>query len=158
MSAASSECKLEDIRPCCHPDSSCTGFLSEVSTMAEIGFAQVAVVALHMGRTALSANRSRCSRRQLTQPQLLALCARRDGDWTCRDAEVCLAERTARLTALRWWRVLDDPTIRCAASTLSPSPRPLSGVFTKSSHNTTAAMSHIAISLAACLSSHLARR
>jgi hypothetical protein len=80
--------------------------------MAEIGFAQVAVVVLHVGRTALSADRSRCSRHQLTQPQLLAFCARRDGDWTYRDAEVCLAEYTVRLTALRWWRVLDDPTIR----------------------------------------------
>jgi Transposase DDE domain/Transposase domain (DUF772) len=69
--------------------------------MAEIGLVTFARVALAVGRAALPAYRSKFSKRQFTQPQLLAvLCLMRYEDWTFREAEVRLAEHRELREAL----------------------------------------------------------
>jgi hypothetical protein len=51
--------------------------------MAEVGFVKFATVALRVGQAALPAYRSKFSKCQFTQPQLLAiLCLMRYEDWT----------------------------------------------------------------------------
>lgn len=61
--------------------------------MAEVGLLPFARVALEVSKTAISRYRSRFSKHQFTQPQLLAiLCLMRYEDWTFREAEVRLAE------------------------------------------------------------------
>jgi hypothetical protein len=80
--------------------------------MAEIGFVTCATIALHVGQAALPAYRSKFSKHQFTQPQLLAiLCLMRDEDWTVREAEVRLAEHMELRTALRLQRVPDYTTV-----------------------------------------------
>jgi hypothetical protein len=54
--------------------------------MAEPGFVEFATIALPVGQAPLAAYRSKFSKRQRTQPQLLAiLCLMRDEDWTVRE-------------------------------------------------------------------------
>jgi Transposase DDE domain/Transposase domain (DUF772) len=69
--------------------------------MAEIGLVTFVRVALAVGQAALPAYRSKFSKRQFTQPQLLAvLCLMRYEDWTFREAEVRLAEHRELRAAL----------------------------------------------------------
>src|SRR6266481_4604685 len=61
--------------------------------MPEIGLLPFARVALDVATTVLPTYRSRFSKHQFTQPQLLAiLCLMRYEDWTFREAEVRLRE------------------------------------------------------------------
>ena len=92
--------------------------------MPEIGLLPFARVALDVATTVLPTYRSRFSKHQFTQPQLLAiLCLMRYEDWTFREAEVRLREhRDLRevlqlqavpdyTTLFRFLRRLDDDTI-----------------------------------------------
>jgi Transposase domain (DUF772) len=102
--------------------------------MAEVGLLPFARIALQVSKAVLPRYRSRFSKRQFTQPQLLAiLCLMRYEDWTFREAEVRLAEHRELRQALglasvpdfttlyRFLKRLDDTTIdravarRCAA-------------------------------------------
>jgi hypothetical protein len=57
--------------------------------MAEVALLPFARLALQVARVMLPRDRSRFSKRQFTQPQLLAiLCLMRYEDWTVREAEV----------------------------------------------------------------------
>jgi hypothetical protein len=61
--------------------------------MAEVGLLPFARITLQVSRAVLPRYRSRFSKRQFTQPQLLAiLCLMRYEDWTFREAEVRLSE------------------------------------------------------------------
>jgi hypothetical protein len=61
--------------------------------MAEVGLLVFARAALEVGLAVLPPYRTRFSKHQLTQPQLLAiLCLMRYEDWTFREAEVRLSE------------------------------------------------------------------
>ncbi len=61
--------------------------------MPEVGLLPLARVALKVAFTILPCYRTRCSKRQFTQPQLLAvLCLMRYEDWTFRETEVRLRE------------------------------------------------------------------
>lgn len=65
-----------------------------------------------MGQAALPAYRSKFSKRQLTQPQLLAiLCLMRYEDWTFREAEGRLAEHQELRAVLGLQHVPDDTTL-----------------------------------------------
>ena len=92
--------------------------------MAEVGLLPFARIALQVSRAVLPRYRSRFSKRQFTQPQLLAiLCLMRYEDWTFREAEVRLSEhRELRqvlglvsvpdfTTLYRFLQRLDDQTI-----------------------------------------------
>jgi hypothetical protein len=80
--------------------------------MAEIGLVKFATIALHVGQASLPAYRSKFSKHLFTQPQLLAiLCLMRDEDWTCREAEVRLAEHTELRRALGLRHVPDYTTV-----------------------------------------------
>jgi Transposase DDE domain/Transposase domain (DUF772) len=92
--------------------------------MPEIGLLPFARVALDVATTVLPTYRSRFSKHQFTQPQLLAiLCLMRYEDWTFREAEVRLREhRDLRevlqlptvpdyTTLYRFLRRLEDDTI-----------------------------------------------
>src|SRR5256886_10343804 len=92
--------------------------------MAEVGLLPFARIALQVSRAVLPRYRSRLSKRQFTQPQLLAiLCLMRYEDWTFREAEVRLSEhRELRqvlglvsvpdfTTLYRFLQRLDDQTI-----------------------------------------------
>src|SRR5712692_5646837 len=92
--------------------------------MAEVGLLPFARIALQVSRVVLPRYRSRFSKHQFTQPQLLAiLCLMRYEDWTFREAEVRLAEhrelrQTLGLvsvpdftTLYRFLRRLDDSVI-----------------------------------------------
>ena len=92
--------------------------------MAEVGLLPFARIALQVCRAVLPRYRSRFSKHQFTQPQLLAiLCLMRYEDWTFREAEVRLGEhRELRqilgltsvpdfTTLYRFLQRLDDPTI-----------------------------------------------
>src|SRR6266403_945197 len=92
--------------------------------MAEVGLLPFACIALQVSRAVLPRYRSRFSKRQFTQPQLLAiLCLMRYEDWTFREAEVRLGEhRELRqvlglvsvpdfTTLYRFLQRLDDQTI-----------------------------------------------
>ena len=60
-------------------------------TMAEVGLVRFARLALKIGQAVLPAQRTKFSKRQFAQPQLLAvLCLMRYEDWTFREAEVRL--------------------------------------------------------------------
>ena len=61
--------------------------------MAEVGLLPFARIALQVSKAVLPRYRSRFSKHQFTQPQLLAiLCLMRYEDWTFREAEVRLGE------------------------------------------------------------------
>jgi hypothetical protein len=92
--------------------------------MAEVGLLPFARIALRVSRALLPRYRSRFSKRQFTQPQLLAiLCLMRYEDWTFRETEVRLGEhRELRqvlglvsvpdfTTLYRFLQRLDDQTI-----------------------------------------------
>jgi hypothetical protein len=100
--------------------------------MAEVGLLPFARIALQVSKAVLPRYRSRFSKHQFTQPQLLAiLCLMRYEDWTFREAEVRLGEHRELRQALglvsvpdcttlyRFLQRLEDPTIdrsvrRCA--------------------------------------------
>jgi hypothetical protein len=70
-------------------------------TMVEIGLLTFARVALEVAHSVLPAYRSRFSKRQFNQPQLLAvLCLMRYEYWTFREAEVRLHEHRERRRTL----------------------------------------------------------
>ena len=92
--------------------------------MAEVGLLPFARMALQVSRAVLPRYRTRFSKHQFTQPQLLAvLCLMRYEDWTFREAEVRLGEhrelrQTLGLvsvpdftTLYRFLKRLDDPVI-----------------------------------------------
>ena len=92
--------------------------------ITEVGLLPFARIALQVSRAVLPRYRSRFSKRQFTQPQLLAiLCLMRYEDWTFREAEVRLGEhRELRqvlglgsvpdfTTLYRFLQRLDDQTI-----------------------------------------------
>jgi hypothetical protein len=61
--------------------------------MAEVGLLPFARIALQVSRAVLPRYRSRFTKHQFTQPQLLAiLCLMRYEDWTFREGEVRLSE------------------------------------------------------------------
>ena len=80
--------------------------------MAEIGLLPFAQVALQVACRVLPPYRSRFSKRQFTQPQLLAvLCLMRYEDWTFREAEVRLREHGELREALQLQSVPDYTTL-----------------------------------------------
>src|ERR1700726_710809 len=92
--------------------------------MAEVGLLPFARIALQVSRAVLPRYRSRFSKHQFNQPQLLAiLCLMRYEDWTFREAEVRLGEHRELRQALglvsvpdfttlyRFLQRLDDQTI-----------------------------------------------
>lgn len=80
--------------------------------MAEVGLVQLAKTALKVTRAVLPAQRSRFSKKQFNQPQLLALlCVMRFEDWTYREAEVRLAEHQELRRALELESVPDHTTV-----------------------------------------------
>src|SRR5207237_626883 len=98
--------------------------MEAVGAIAEGGLLPFARIALQVSRAVLPRYRSRFSKRQFTQPQLLAiLCLMRYEDWTFREAEVRLSEhRELRqvlglvsvpdfTTLYRFLQRLDDQTI-----------------------------------------------
>src|ERR1700724_3837385 len=80
--------------------------------MPEIGLLPLARVALDVATTVLPTYRSRFSKHQFTQPQLLAiLCLMRYEDWTFREAEVRLGEHRELRQALGLVSVPDFTTL-----------------------------------------------
>jgi hypothetical protein len=80
--------------------------------MAEVGLLPFARIALQVSRTVLPRYRSRFSKHQFTQPQLLAiLCLMRYEDWTFREAEVRLGEHRELRQALGLASVPDFTTL-----------------------------------------------
>jgi hypothetical protein len=82
--------------------------------MAEIGLVTFARGALPIGQAVLPAYRSKLSKHQFTQPQLLALlCLMRYADWSFRAAEVRVAEH--RELRRRWACIACRITPPCTA-------------------------------------------
>ena len=80
--------------------------------MAEVGLLPFAHIALQVCRAVLPRYRSRFSKHQFTQPQLLAiLCLMRYEDWTFREAEVRLGEHRELRQALGLVSVPDFTTL-----------------------------------------------
>jgi len=80
--------------------------------MAEVGLVHLARTALKVTKAVLPARRSRFSKKQFTQPQLLALlCVMRFEDWTYRETEVRLAEHQELRRALELESVPDHTTL-----------------------------------------------
>jgi hypothetical protein len=80
--------------------------------MAEVGLLPFARIALQVCRAVLPRYRSRFSKHQFTQPQLLAiLCLMRYEDWTFREAEVRLGEHRELRQALGLVSVPDFTTL-----------------------------------------------
>ncbi len=80
--------------------------------MPEIGLLPFARVAMDVATAVLPTYRSRFSKHQFTQPQLLAiLCLMRYEDWTFREAEVRLREHSELRVVLRLSRVPDYTTV-----------------------------------------------
>jgi len=80
--------------------------------MAEVGLLAFARTALEVGRAVLPPYRTRFSKHQFTQPQLLAiLCLMRYEDWTFREAEVRLSEHRELRETLGLSRVPDFTTV-----------------------------------------------
>src|SRR2546425_4478249 len=81
-------------------------------TMAEVGLLPFARVALQVATQVLPPYRTRFSKHQFTQPQLLAvLCLMRYEDWTFREAEVRLREHHELRAALQLPAVPDYTTL-----------------------------------------------
>ena len=110
--------------------------------LAEVGLLPFARIALQVSKAVLSRYRSRFSKHQFTQPQLLTvLCLVRYEDWTFREAEVRLGEhRELRqvlgltsvpdfTTLYRFLERLDEQTIN---RTVDETVRRLRGVRRKS--------------------------
>ena len=80
--------------------------------MPEIGLLPFARVALEVATAVLPTYRTRFSKHQFTQPQLLALlCLMRFEDWTFRETEVRLREHSELRAVLRLSRVPDYTTL-----------------------------------------------
>src|ERR1700747_571913 len=80
--------------------------------MAEVGLLPFARIALQVSRAVLPRYRSRFSKHQFTQPQLMAiLCLMRYEDWTFREAEVRLSEHRKLRQALGLASVPDFTTL-----------------------------------------------
>src|SRR5258707_15689661 len=80
--------------------------------MAEVGLLPFARVALQVATRILPPYRTRFSKHQFTQPQLLAvLCLMRFEDWTFREAEVRLREHRELREALQLPSVPDYTTL-----------------------------------------------
>jgi hypothetical protein len=80
--------------------------------MPEIGLLPFARVAMDVATPVLPPYRSRFSKHQFTQPQLLAiLCLMRYQDWTFREAEIRLREHSELRAVLRLSRVPDYTTV-----------------------------------------------
>ncbi len=80
--------------------------------MAEVGLVRFARLALDVSRTVLPAQRTKFSKQQFAQPQLLAvLCLMRYEDWTFREAEVRLSEHSELRSALELNSVPDYTTL-----------------------------------------------
>jgi hypothetical protein len=80
--------------------------------MAEVGLLLFARIALQVSKAVLPRYRSRFSKRQFTQPQLLAiLCLMRYEDWTFREAEVRLGEHRELCQTLGLTSVPDFTTL-----------------------------------------------
>ena len=80
--------------------------------MPEIGLLPFARVAMDVATATLPTYRSRFSKHQFTQPQLLAiLCLMRYEDWTFREAEVRLREHSELRAVLRLSSVPDYSTV-----------------------------------------------
>jgi hypothetical protein len=80
--------------------------------MAEVGLLSFARVALQVATQVLPPYRTRFSKHQFTQPQLLAvLCLMRFEDWTFREAEVRLREHQELRTVLQLPAVPDYTTL-----------------------------------------------
>lgn len=80
--------------------------------MAEIGLVPFAQLALEVASSVLPRYRTRFSKRQFTQPQLLAvLCLMRYEDWTFREAEVRLSEHRELRRVLALTSVPDYTTL-----------------------------------------------
>ena len=80
--------------------------------MAEVGLLPFARIALQVSRAVLPRYRSRFSKQQFTQPQLLAiLCLMRYEDWTFREAEVRLGEHRELRQSLGLTSVPDFTTL-----------------------------------------------
>src|SRR5216683_6111136 len=81
-------------------------------TMAEVGLLPFARVALQVATRVLPPYRTRFSKHQFTQPQLLAvLCLMRYEDWTFREAEVRLREHHELRAVLKLPAVPDYTTL-----------------------------------------------
>src|ERR1700733_15338756 len=81
-------------------------------TMAEVGLLPFARIALQVAKAVLPRYRSRFSKHQFNQPQLLAvLCLMRYEDWTLREAEVRLSEHRELRQALGLGSVPDFTTL-----------------------------------------------
>ena len=80
--------------------------------MAEVGLLPFARVALQVAERVLPPYRSRFSKHQFTQPQLLAiLCLMRYEDWTFRETEVRLGEHRDLREVLQLQTVPDYTTL-----------------------------------------------
>lgn len=80
--------------------------------MAEVGLLPIARVALQVASQVLPPYRTRFSKHQFTQPQLLAvLCLMRYEDWTFREAETRLREHQELRSALQLQAVPDYTTL-----------------------------------------------
>ena len=80
--------------------------------MAEIGLVRLAGLALDVSQAVLPSQRTKFSKRQFTQPQLMAmLCLMRYEDWTFREAEVRLSEHAELRSALQLRSVPDYTTL-----------------------------------------------
>ncbi|MBI4442553.1 MAG: transposase, partial [Acidobacteria bacterium] len=80
--------------------------------MAEVGLLPFARTALQVATAVLPPYRSRYSKQQFTQPQLLAmLCLMRYEDWTFRETEVRLREHSALRRVLKLRSVPDYTTL-----------------------------------------------
>jgi len=96
--------------------------------MAEVGLLPFARIALQVAKAVLPRYRSRFSKHQFTQPQLLAiLCLMRYEDWTFREAEVRLGEHGELRQALGLTscaRFHDRVSVLAAAGRTKPSTKP----------------------------------
>lgn len=89
--------------------------------MAEVGLVRLARLALQVSGEVLPAQRTKFSKRQFTQPQLLAvLCLMRYEDWTFREAEVRLGEHAELRSALKLNSVPDFTTLYRFLARLDP--------------------------------------
>ena len=90
-------------------------------TMAEVGLVRFARLAREVSQAVLPAQRTRFSKRQFPQPQLLAvLCLMRYEDWTFREAEVRLSEHVELRSALQLNSVPDYTTLYRFLARLDP--------------------------------------
>jgi len=103
---------LQVICLCGHPRLSYARFPGKVCTRVDIGLVKFATLAVRIGQAALPAYPRKFSKRQFTQPQLLAvLCLMRYDEGTSREAEVHLVEHQELRAALGLPVIPDDTTL-----------------------------------------------